>query len=102
VDWLVSARVPLPSVDSSASPLIAAMRASGVIRPYRPVPGRSWDIDVDREQHPLDVDGRPDRQLWVLGTLCEGRTYYTNLVGFRATSAVRSTTPTGASRRWCS
>jgi len=83
-DWLVAAQVPAPSVDASASPLIAALHARGRIRPYRPVPGRSWGIDIDRDHHPLDRWGEPDRQVWVLGTICEGRTYYTNLVPFPA------------------
>jgi uncharacterized NAD(P)/FAD-binding protein YdhS len=81
--WLVRAYIPLPSVESSAAPLLAAMHAAGRIRPYRPVAGgRSWGIEVDRDQHPLDRDGRPDRQLFVLGTICEGRTYYNNPVPF--------------------
>ena len=39
-----------------------------------------YGIDVDRDQHPLDAAGRPERRLWVLGPLCEGATYYNNLV----------------------
>jgi hypothetical protein len=37
-------------------------------------------IDVDRDQHPVAVDGTPDRRIWVLGPLCEGATFYNNLV----------------------
>jgi hypothetical protein len=37
-------------------------------------------IDIDADQHPIDVHGRPDRRLWVLGPLCEGANFYTNLV----------------------
>jgi uncharacterized NAD(P)/FAD-binding protein YdhS len=79
-DWLLPAMVPLPSVDRSASPLLAALARKGWIRPSRPgsrlVPG----IDVNRDQHPLDAAGRPNQRIWVLGPLCEGATFYNNLV----------------------
>lgn len=79
-DWLASAHVPLPAVDTSASPLLRALRRRGLIRRHSPgsryVPG----IDVDLDQHPLDAAGEPVRRLWVLGPLCEGATFYNNLV----------------------
>ena len=37
-------------------------------------------IDVDRDQHPLDTAGRPERRIRVLGPLCECATFYNNLV----------------------
>ena len=37
-------------------------------------------IDVDRDQHPLGADGTPNQRIWVLGPLCEGATFYNNLV----------------------
>lgn len=79
-DWLVMAQVPLPAVDASASALIAALRRKGWIHPHRP--GRRYvsGIDIDPDQHPLDANGRPIRQLSVLGVLCEGATFYNNLV----------------------
>ena len=80
VDWLVPAQVPLPAVQDSASPLLSALARKGCIRPSQPgsrlVPG----IDVDRDQHPLDATGQPNPRVWVLGPLCEGATFYNNLV----------------------
>jgi uncharacterized NAD(P)/FAD-binding protein YdhS len=80
VDWLVPAQVPLPAAADSASPLLSALARKGWIRPSRPgsrlVPG----IDVDRDQHPLDTAGQPNPRIWVLGPLCEGATFYNNLV----------------------
>jgi uncharacterized NAD(P)/FAD-binding protein YdhS len=80
VDWLVPAQVPLPAVQDSASPLLSALARKGCIRPSQPgsrlVPG----IDVDRDQHPLDATGQPNPRIWVLGPLCEGATFYNNLV----------------------
>ena len=79
-DWLLPAQTPLPAVEVSASPLLRALAARGWIRRSapgsRPVPG----IDVDRDQHPRDAQGQPHPRIWVLGPLCEGATFYNNLV----------------------
>jgi uncharacterized NAD(P)/FAD-binding protein YdhS len=80
VDWVVAAHVELPAVDSSASPLIAALHRRGVLRPHRPDSRWVRGVDVDRDQHPLDATGRPDPRMSVLGPLCEGATFYNNLV----------------------
>ncbi|MFL6136541.1 MAG: FAD/NAD(P)-binding protein [Frankiaceae bacterium] len=80
VDWLASGHVAPPAVASSASPLLRALHRRGMVRRHRPgsryVPG----IDVDPDQHPLDAAGLPQRRMWVLGPLCEGATFYNNLV----------------------
>jgi uncharacterized NAD(P)/FAD-binding protein YdhS len=80
VDWLVSAHVDLPGVESSGSPLLRALHAKGWIRPHRPGSRYVRGIDVDRDQHPVTVRGEAEPRLWVLGPLCEGATYYNNLV----------------------
>ncbi len=80
VDWVVSAHVELPAVAASASPLIAALHRRGAIRPHRPDSRWVRGIDVDRDQHPVDAAGRPDPRIFVLGPLCEGATFYNNLV----------------------
>ena len=80
VDWLVAAQVPLPAVASSASPLLASLHRKGWIRPHRADSALVRGIDIDRDQHPIDADGVPDHRIWVLGPLCEGATFYNNLV----------------------
>jgi uncharacterized NAD(P)/FAD-binding protein YdhS len=80
VDWLVSAHVALPAVDSSASPVLTALQHKGWIRRHPPASRQVPGIDVNADQHPLRADGRPERRLWVLGPLCEGSTFYNNLV----------------------
>jgi uncharacterized NAD(P)/FAD-binding protein YdhS len=80
VDWLLPAQVPLPAAEESASPLLQALAASGWIRRSAPGSRQVPGIDVDRDQHPLGADGTPHRRIWVLGPLCEGVTFYNNLV----------------------
>jgi uncharacterized NAD(P)/FAD-binding protein YdhS len=80
VDWVIAAHVELPAVRDSASPLIAALHRRGTIRSHRPDSRWVRGIDVDRDQHPVDATGRPEPRLRVLGPLCEGATFYNNLV----------------------
>ncbi|MGE5829265.1 MAG: FAD/NAD(P)-binding protein [Micromonosporaceae bacterium] len=79
VDWVAAAHVPLPAVATSASPLLQALYRRGWITPYRPA-GPVVGLHVDRDLHPVRADGRSDERVWVIGPLCEGATFYTNLV----------------------
>jgi uncharacterized NAD(P)/FAD-binding protein YdhS len=80
VDWIVSAHVSMPTVVASDSALLRALYQGGWIRPYRRGSEQVVGIDIDRDQHPIRADGHPDRRLWALGPLCEGATFYNNLV----------------------
>ena len=60
--------------------MLDSLHRKGWIRPHRPGSRQLVDIDIDAEQHPIDIDGRPDRRIWVLGPLCEGATFYNHLV----------------------
>jgi uncharacterized NAD(P)/FAD-binding protein YdhS len=79
-DWLLAAHVTLPSVEASASPLIAALHRRGWIRPRLAGSKHVLGIDIDRDQHPRKATGGIEPRLWVLGPLCEGSTFYNNLV----------------------
>ncbi len=79
-DWLVAGRSELPAVGSSASPLVDALFREGRIRPNPAAPPGLAGIEVDSQQHPIGATGEPDRRIWVLGPLCEGSTYYNNIV----------------------
>ncbi len=80
VDWVVAAYVEPPAVDTSSSPLLTALHRRGSIRRHRPDSRHVHGIDVDPDQHPIATDGHPDTRVWVLGPLCEGATFYNNLV----------------------
>ena len=85
VDWLAAAWVEPPAVDRSASPLVDSLWRKGWIRRHRPGSRQVVGIDIDADQHPIDVEGKPDPRLWVLGPLCEGATFYNHLVPSPAT-----------------
>ncbi len=80
VDWLVRAHVPPPAVAGSANPLVSSLHATGWIRPHRPESPCVGGVDLTPDQHPVRADGTVERRVWVLGPLCEGTTFYNNLV----------------------
>ena len=80
VDWVLPAQTPLPAVAASADPLLVSLHRKGMIRRFRPESALVPGIDVDADQHPIDASGRPERRIRVLGPLCEGATFYNNLV----------------------
>lgn len=80
VDRLIGGQVPLPAVATSASRLIGALYAKGWLRRHRPASGYVPGADVDGDQHPIGANGRAERRLWMLGPMCEGATFYNNLV----------------------
>lgn len=79
-DWLVRAHVRPPSVGGSAGPLVSALHAKGWLRPHRPQSRLVGGVDLTPDQHPVRADGSIERRVWVLGPLCEGTTFYNNLV----------------------
>jgi uncharacterized NAD(P)/FAD-binding protein YdhS len=79
-DWLIRAHVRPPAVEGSTNPLVSALHAKGWIRPHRPGSPYVSGVDLTRDQHPVRADGTVDRRVWVLGPLCEGTTFYNNLV----------------------
>lgn len=79
-DWLVDAHVTLPSAAASASRLIASLHRRGWIRPRLAGSRSVLGLDIDRDQHPMRADGAAESRIWVLGPLCEGSTFYNNLV----------------------
>ncbi|HEY0639719.1 MAG TPA: FAD/NAD(P)-binding protein, partial [Pseudonocardiaceae bacterium] len=80
VDWVANAHVEPPAVATSASPLLAALHRRGLIRRHQPSSTLVLGVDVDPDMHLIDAGGRPDPRLWALGPLCEGATFYNNLV----------------------
>jgi uncharacterized NAD(P)/FAD-binding protein YdhS len=78
VDWVCAGTVAFPAVGGSASRLLTGLHREGWIRPHGAAGSYLPGIDVDRDQHPVNRHGKPERRIWVLGPLCEGTTYYNN------------------------
>jgi len=80
VDWLIAGRTDQPAVASSSSPLLDQLFRQGRIRASVAGDPALAGIDVDRDQHPISATGELEPRIWVLGPLCEGSTFYNNLV----------------------
>lgn len=79
-DWLLAGRTDLPALASSASPLLAGLFRQDRIRASVAGDPALAGVDLDCDQHPISATGEVDRRMWVLGPLCEGTTFYNNLV----------------------
>lgn len=77
-DRLIAAHVPMPAV--SGEPVLAAMSEHGLLRRHQPISPQVPGLDLDSGHHPTDAGGQPDPRIRALGPLCEGATFYNNLV----------------------
>lgn len=77
---LVQAQSPFPSIDESASPLLASLAHAGRLRKHRAGVVFEGGVEVDSLHHPIGRAGQAERSLFVLGPLCEGSIYYNTYV----------------------
>ncbi|MEC4018586.1 hypothetical protein [Streptomyces sp. H27-D2] len=79
-DWLCRATSGQPDAEHTASPLLLDLLHTGHIRRHRPQAPSSRGVDITPGQHPIGRQGEVDEQMWVLGPLCEGATFYNHYV----------------------
>ncbi|MEV0374576.1 FAD/NAD(P)-binding protein [Streptomyces sp. NPDC050636] len=78
-DWLVHASSPQPDIQDTTSDLLLDLAGTGRIRRHRTA-GSGRGVDITPEQHPIGTDGAVDEQVWILGSLTEGATFYNHYV----------------------
>ncbi|WP_367042024.1 FAD/NAD(P)-binding protein [Streptomyces sp. Je 1-332] len=78
--WLVHATSGQPDVEATGSTLLNQLRDTGRIRRHRAGTASSRGVDITVGQHPVAQDGHADEQMWILGPLCEGATFYNHYV----------------------
>lgn len=79
-DWLCHATSGQPDVAATGSALLVDLRESGRIRRHRAEAHSSRGVDITPGQHPVGRDADVDEQMWILGPLCEGATFYNHYV----------------------
>lgn len=79
-DWLYSASTSRLQSLANEPTIIGAMARRGFLRRTRPDSSVIHAVDVDREYHPISHAGVVNSQIWVLGLLCEGVTFYNGYV----------------------
>ncbi|MCL2658396.1 MAG: FAD/NAD(P)-binding protein [Betaproteobacteria bacterium] len=79
-DVLVDARIEPASITLDESPLLRSMCGAGLIRAYSNGGIAPGGIDIDENNHPLDANGTPLRNIWVLGNPTEGANFYTYIL----------------------
>lgn len=78
VDLVIRGRLDEPRVDCSASKLLSELYNRGRISQFRYGEVTVGSVDLTPESHPIDIDGRPQENLWMFGVLTEGIRHFTN------------------------
>lgn len=72
VDFVVRGRLDEPRIDGSASSLLSRLYQRGRVSQFRYGAVSVGSVDLTPDSHPIDVDGIPQRRIWMFGVLTEG------------------------------
>jgi uncharacterized NAD(P)/FAD-binding protein YdhS len=77
--WLVQGRTHRAGLMQTDSDFIRSATEVGFLRPFR-LDIELDGVDVDKQCHPINRVGQPEKSMWVLGPLAEGATYYNHYI----------------------
>ncbi|AHI66916.1 FAD/NAD(P)-binding protein [Burkholderia thailandensis] len=80
VGRMIYAQSPFPSIESSASPLLASLVYFGRLRKHRADAAFEGGVEINSVHHPIGRAGQVEQSIFVLGPLCEGSIYYNTYV----------------------
>jgi hypothetical protein len=80
VDRIILGYIDQPTVQHSASPLLAHLYARGRLSQFRYGATAVDTIALTRDCHPINGGGDVEKRLWVLGPLVEGIKYFNHYV----------------------
>ncbi|HWE56608.1 MAG TPA: FAD/NAD(P)-binding protein [Acidimicrobiales bacterium] len=80
VQMVIRGHLDLPSLVTSASPLLSRMYASGRLRELSYDGTEVGSVWITPDFHPYDADGRVQANISVLGVLTEGARYFTHFL----------------------
>ncbi len=78
VQRVVRGHLDMPSLVGTGSPLLRSLLEGGRLQPLRYGDVAAGSVALDEDFHPLDVFGRPQVSISVLGVLTEGARYFTH------------------------
>ncbi|QKJ68286.1 FAD/NAD(P)-binding protein (plasmid) [Deefgea piscis] len=79
LDWLISARLPSSGLLNTDSSVLADLFSAGIVRPVYNSQGLDG-VEIVGHGSPLNQAGCKVENLWVLGPLTEGATYYNHYI----------------------
>ncbi len=79
LDAIVHARVQNSLLLDNNTSLLSDLYKAGLIVPIDPVPGING-VKVNASSHPVGVNANINQDIWILGPLVEGSTYYNHYV----------------------
>jgi hypothetical protein len=78
VELVIRGHLEEPRIDGSASQLLNRLYSEGRISQFRYGAVTVGSIDLTADAHPIDIDGRPQPQIWMFGVLTEGVRHFTH------------------------
>ena len=80
VDHLIQGHLREPTIERTASPLLASLKEAGRIRQFRYANVEVGSIALTDDLNPIGTEGEVHGHLWIMGPLTEGIRYFTEYV----------------------
>jgi len=79
-DWYYTGHLNKVKKINNSPSLINSMFNKGIIKKYRANQNNTITIDVDNNYHPISIEGSVNKNIWIMGLLNEGVTFYNGYV----------------------
>jgi hypothetical protein len=80
VDVVVRGHLDEPRIEGSASVLLSRLYDRGRVSQFRYGAVNVGSVDLTSDAHPIDIDGRPQKRVWMFGVLTEGVRHFTHYI----------------------
>ncbi len=80
VDVVIRGHLDEPRIDGSASQLLTQLYGRGRVSQFRYGAVNVGSVDLTPDSHPIDIEGRPQRRIWMFGVLTEGVRHFTHYI----------------------
>lgn len=80
VDVVIRGHLDEPRLDGSASQLLSRLYDRGRVSQFRYGAVTVGSVDLTPDSHPIDIDGRAQRRIWMFGVLTEGVRHFTHYI----------------------
>jgi hypothetical protein len=80
VDLVIRGHLDEPRIEGSASVLLTRLYERGRVSQFRYGAVNVGSVDLTPDAHPIDIDGRPQTQIWMFGVLTEGVRHFTHYI----------------------
>ena len=80
VDAVIRGHLEDPRIEGSASALLTRLYRRGRVSQFRYGAVAVGSVDLTPDAHPIDIDGHPQRRIWMFGVLTEGIRHFNQYI----------------------